>query len=1148
MSYFARPSVPPPLNFVQGTSFAQHRYHHNRLNHQTRLGLTPPLSPKTSVEDMAYRRSSNDNDRVFYNYIRAFYHFEPNSDISSTTVTLPLEQGDIILVHSIHTNGWADGTLLDTGARGWLPTNYCEAYDQAFMSPLLKALTDFWDVMRAGSHMGLGQFRNQDYMRGLIAGVRYLLEKSDCLTRESQVVQQHDGVRRHRKALLADLSSLVKQAKQLQDVANGRATIDSVEDLFDRMLYKAFRVVTRGVKFLDIWNEDVRGPTGFEQELSMHSQFQNGPLTPPEESPFYQMSKVGTCRSTGSFSSQTDTISQSHRGSVSTACSVHDPMSNISSARASVSHRISYNSHNLTGAPRNPNLASERLTRAYDGFLGVLGSCIGLHMQSRDSAELITTTQQAVKSSQILLATVQKIWDQDMHRSRILEAAIESLNDRLAELVNAARDAFHALRHGETAGEGESEFVYDPDKGRRVVQTVTDCVKAAGDCVAKARHVLDRIGDFEIEPDQINESGFNSLDINHDRDIELSYVDVTETDNEENETETQSMADVETTNNTAEDPTPAPRPSSRDVEKPAPSQPQAPDTEPLDSPDGACRRSASREATVYNHPNGSTSSTSLQAPVKAHEITSRPRNGTVSSMKSILKTPLNLNKPLPPDAKPGSSSGESNQVDDDAEESVLEKTFAHELMWKDGQIVGATLRALIEKLTAHEATPDAVFVSTIYLTFRSFSDPVTFTEELVSRYDYISETPAIASPVRLRVYNFFKGWLESHWRDECDLPALPIIKDFAQNRLKKHLSTAGDRLEKLCDKVAIMHGPVVPRMTSCIGRANALNGPQSSDTPLPSPILSRSQTSLLRQFKANGTSLSVLDFDPTEIARQLTLKCSTVFCSILPEELLNTEWMKKTSTLAVNVRAMSTLATDLAHLVADTILSLEEPKKRAAVIKQWIKIGAKCVELNNYDSLMAIVCALNSCNISRLKRTWELLSSRTKDSFEKLHRIVDVSRNYAVLRRRLRNHVPPCLPFVGTYLTDLTFVDHGNQNTRCLRTEHGSMDVINFDKYVKTARIISDFQRFQIPYKLAEVPELQAWIQENLVRVRDLGDQNFTHNWRRSISLEPRQTQNASQEQQHYHILSSTEIKEKLEIFSRGQIRKKSIPSADVDR
>ena len=215
--------------------------------------------------------------------------------------------------------------------------------------------------------------------------------------------------------------------------------------------------------------------------------------------------------------------------------------------------------------------------------------------------------------------------------------------------------------------------------------------------------------------------------------------------------------------------------------------------------------------------------------------------------------------------------------------------------------------------------------------------------------------------------------------------------------------------------------------------------------------------------------------------------------------------MKRSGSLAVNVRAMSTLSTDLANLVADSILQLEEPKKRAVLVKQWVKIANKCVELKNYDSLMAVICALNSSTIARLKRTWELVSQKTKAILEVLKKIVDVSRNYVVLRQRLQSHVPPCLPFVGIYLTDLTFVDHGNQTTRQLTTEEGSLRLINFDKHMKTAKIISELQRFQIPYRLTEVPELQTWMQDQLVRVRSAGEKSFQNYYRRSLFLEPRE-------------------------------------------
>ena len=336
----------------------------------------------------------------------------------------------------------------------------------------------------------------------------------------------------------------------------------------------------------------------------------------------------------------------------------------------------------------------------------------------------------------------------------------------------------------------------------------------------------------------------------------------------------------------------------------------------------------------------------------------------------------------------------------------------------------------------------------------------------------------------------------------------------------------------------MVHGPIVPRLVSSMGKTNTATAQYiHPDTPLPPPILGKKENNLLKHWKNGEASLSIMDFDPMELARQFTVKESRIFCSILPEELLDTEWMKKSGSLAVNVRAMSTLSTDLAHLVSDSILQLEEPKKRAVVIKHWIKIANKCLELNNYDSLMAIICSLNSSMISRLKRTWEVISQKTKTTLEFLRGIVDVSRNYSVLRHRIQNHVPPCLPFVGTYLTDLTFVDHGNQAVRHLPTDEGEMTVINFDKHMKTARIISELQRFQIPYRLAEVPELQAWLQNELVRVRSNGEKSLQTFYRRSLVLEPREVPQRHNPHSEPTPTPTTSIlenaKDKLDFLSR---------------
>jgi hypothetical protein len=139
--------------------------------------ITPPATPNGSQENLHQQLDAP--KPLFHNFLRAFYPFHPTYAISDSTVTLPLDEGDVVLVHSIHTNGWADGTLLATGARGWLPTNYCEAYEPDSMRNLLKALLNFWDLLRSGLTSDSEVFGKQEFMRGIIAGVRYLLV---CIT------------------------------------------------------------------------------------------------------------------------------------------------------------------------------------------------------------------------------------------------------------------------------------------------------------------------------------------------------------------------------------------------------------------------------------------------------------------------------------------------------------------------------------------------------------------------------------------------------------------------------------------------------------------------------------------------------------------------------------------------------------------------------------------------------------------------------------------------------------------------------------------------------------------------------------------------------------------------------------------------------
>lgn len=158
--------------------------------------------------------------------------------------------------------------------------------------------------------------------------------------------------------------------------------------------------------------------------------------------------------------------------------------------------------------------------------------------------------------------------------------------------------------------------------------------------------------------------------------------------------------------------------------------------------------------------------------------------------------------------------------------------------------------------------------------------------------------------------------------------------------------------------------------------------------------------------------------------------------------------------------------------------------------------------MHNYNTLMAIMCALNSSTIARLRRTWDGLSKGQKIALEQLRSVTDHQRNYAVYRAKIKTAQLPCLPFLGLFLTDLVFVDEGNPNHRSSKSSGKSL--INFDKHMKTAKIVSDLQRFQMTYKYNEIPEMSAWIRASCLRMRESATDLSGNLWRRSLVLEPK--------------------------------------------
>ena len=114
---------------------------------------------------------------------------------------------------------------------------------------------------------------------------------------------------------------------------------------------------------------------------------------------------------------------------------------------------------------------------------------------------------------------------------------------------------------------------------------------------------------------------------------------------------------------------------------------------------------------------------------------------------------------------------------------------------------------------------------------------------------------------------------------------------------------------------------------------------------------------------------------------------------------------------------------------------------------------------------------------------------------ESMRALISSSKNFVQYRETLHAATPPCIPFLGVYLTDLIFIEDG------IASLVKNTELINFAKRTKTADVIRDIQQYQnVPYALHPVPELQEWISDNM---RNAGDVQEMYN--QSLKIEPRE-------------------------------------------
>nr|XP_047907837.1 rap guanine nucleotide exchange factor 1 isoform X6 [Anser cygnoides] len=189
------------------------------------------------------------------------------------------------------------------------------------------------------------------------------------------------------------------------------------------------------------------------------------------------------------------------------------------------------------------------------------------------------------------------------------------------------------------------------------------------------------------------------------------------------------------------------------------------------------------------------------------------------------------------------------------------------------------------------------------------------------------------------------------------------------------------------------------------------------------------------------------DFHSHEIAEQLTLLDAELFYKIeIPEVLL---WAKEQNEeKSPNLTQFTEHFNNMSYWVRSIIMLQEKAQDRERLLLKFIKIMKHLRKLNNFNSYLAILSALDSAPIRRLE--WQ---KQTSEGLAEYCTLIDSSSSFRAYRAALADVEPPCIPYLGLILQDLTFVHLGNPDYIDSK--------VNFSKRWQQFNILDSMRCFQ---------------------------------------------------------------------------------------
>ncbi|XP_065192749.1 rap guanine nucleotide exchange factor 1-like [Sycon ciliatum] len=374
-------------------------------------------------------------------------------------------------------------------------------------------------------------------------------------------------------------------------------------------------------------------------------------------------------------------------------------------------------------------------------------------------------------------------------------------------------------------------------------------------------------------------------------------------------------------------------------------------------------------------------------------------------------------------------------------------------------LLGGPVDALIAHAAAdqkHES--DRLYHEAFLLTYRTFVEPDVLIEKLLERHDTFLEDGNdvichATLSLLLRVVDEIKGsmdksitqrLLDTVFRLLCDNELK--LGQLLHNKLFENLKAKGQKMMLAREALASSKGPP-------------------------------------------PADWSIARFRSRQVAQQLTLIDFAFYNAVEVHECLT--WsVHQSEERCPTLTAFTEHFNNVSYWVRTRLLESEKKSEREKVMSKFIKVIEHLREMNNFNSMFALLAAMDCAAVNRMNWPKEAIKS-----LEEPRKIIDNMNGFKNYRDGLAASGSPCIPYLGLYLQDLTFINIGNTNML-----DDNKDCVNFAKRWRQFKVMCKIKQYQ-QHGYESTKRDEDIIQYFNGFSSHLGEEEL---WERSMLLKPR--------------------------------------------